>query len=128
MKVWKKAVSAALCICLVVSLFTGFSLTDVAAAEYGTLRNGALTENTTGWTVAGDISLAETGSETAGYWNTTESGTSYLSIWNSGDDGQQFSISQTIENLEEGTYTAKVAAVGNATSKANKELKNDCKE
>ena len=29
MKVWKKAVSAALCICLVVSLFTGFSLTDV---------------------------------------------------------------------------------------------------
>ena len=86
MKVWKKAVSAALCICLAASLFTGFSLTDVAAAEYGTLQNGALTENTTGWTVAGDMSLAETGSETAGYWNTTESGTSYLSIWNSGDD------------------------------------------
>lgn len=123
MKVWKKAVSAALCICLVASLFTGFSLTDVAAAEYGTLQNGAFTENTTGWTVAGDMSLAETGSETAGYWNTTESGTSYLSIWNSGDDGQQFSISQTIENLEEGTYTAKVAAVGNAASKANKSLK-----
>ena len=48
MKAWKKAVSAALCICLAVSLFTGFSLTDVAAAEYGTLQNGALTENTTG--------------------------------------------------------------------------------
>lgn len=38
MKVWKKAVSAALCICLAASLFTGFSLTDVAAQNMGDYR------------------------------------------------------------------------------------------
>lgn len=129
MRTWKRTLSAIMSICLVFSLFTGLNFTSKAAGTYGTLQNGALTENTDGWTIAGDLALAGADAE-AGCNILNGDGTEkHLSIWNNSAEAKTFSMSQTIQNMEAGSYTAKVESVGNGATKHNLVLKahNDTK-
>lgn len=85
--------------CLIFSLtISGIGAVSetVRAAEHGTLTNGELTSGAEEWTVEG---ITEYGFDEG-----------YFSIYSS--ESTSISISQTISNLEEGSYTASLAAVG----------------
>ena len=109
MKRWKKAVSAGLALGL---LITGAGQTPgmypqtVYASETGTLQNGSLTKNADGWTFGGDTNKYGYGFDDG-----------YLSVWN--EEEAQFSISQTIEQVTEGSYYANLAIVGKGNQGAS---------
>ncbi len=124
MRTWKRTLSIVMSICLMFSLFTGLSFTSAAAGEHGTLQNGALTENTDGWTIAGDIGLTTDSDAALGCSIQPGDGTAkHLSIWNNSAEEKAFSMSQTITNMEAGSYTAKLESVGNSSTKHNLILK-----
>ncbi len=129
MKTWKRTLSAVMSICLVFSLFTGLNFTSTAAGTHGTLQNGALTVNTDGWTIAESMGLAEAGAESGCSIQDDAGGSKHLSIWNKSAEEKTFSMSQTITNMEAGSYTAKIESVGNGNTKHNLVLKahNDTK-
>lgn len=129
MKTWKRALSAVMSICLVFSLFTGLNFTSAAAGTHGTLQNGALTDNTDGWTIAGDLALVDADADSGCSIQNGDGTEKHLSIWNKSAEEKTFSMSQTIQNMEAGSYTAKVESVGNGKTKHNLVLKahNDTK-
>lgn len=127
MKTWKRKLSAFLSVCLVFSLFVGLDFNSAAAGEHGTLQNGALAENTTGWTLTGEIEA--TADDGVFGCNNTELIDNdvviakHLSIWNKSAEEKTFSMSQTIANMEAGSYIAKIESVGNSNTKHNLILK-----
>lgn len=127
MKAWKRALSAVMSICLVFSLFTGLDFVSAAAGEHGTLKNGALTTNTEGWTISDGIPLVSDGDGEVGC--SIDRASNHLSIWNKTAEAKTFSMTQTISNMEAGSYTATVESVGNDYTKHNLVLKahNDTK-
>lgn len=111
----KRIAGMALAVCLAFTMLlpSGFTAADtVWAASQGALSNGALTANADGWTVGGDY--AQKGNDYDYGFND-----GYLSIWNNGADAKKFSISQTVENVAEGDYYVRLAAVGNGNKGAS---------
>lgn len=109
MKVLKQVFSSFLALCLMISMLpvSGIGSADtVYAAENGKLVNGALTSNADGWTIEG------VGSDAYNF----DSG--YLSIWIEEGD-YDFSLTQTITNVAEGSYYAKAPIVGNGNQGAS---------
>lgn len=98
----KKTVGIILSLCLLFSMLPLDYLPQgaVMAAANGTLQNGALTANADGWTITGERAYA---------FSTDDGG--YLNLW--AEEAGTFRISQTVENMAAGSYSAKVAAVGN---------------
>ncbi len=131
MKVWKRTLSAVMSICLVFSLFTGPDFVSAAAPTYGTLVNGALTTNTDGWTISDGVPLTTDSGATVGCSIQSGDGeATHLSIWNNSAEEKVFSMTQTISNMEAGSYIAKLESVGNGSTKHNVVLKahNDTKD
>ncbi len=98
----KRAAGILLSLCLLLSAIPmdSYSLGSIMAAENGTLQNGELSSNADGWTITGDRS-----------YKFDEGDGGYLNLW--AEEAGTFCISQTIQNMAAGSYTAKVAAVGN---------------
>ncbi len=104
----KKAASFLLSLCLLCSLFpVGGWSKAVKAAGNGTLQNGALTASTEGWTI------------TEG-WGEIQDGC--LNLWN--ENAGLYAISQTIDHLAAGSYTAKAAIVGSGEQGASESKDN----
>ena len=123
MNVWKKALSAALSLCLAFSLVTGVGFTSKAAGN-GTLQNGALSQDTAGWELTGTLEPTSDANAEAGCIIADgENGARHLSIWNKSAEEKTFSMTQTIPNVAAGSYTAKVESVGNGNTKHNLILK-----
>ncbi|MBO5371542.1 MAG: glycosyl hydrolase 53 family protein, partial [Lachnospiraceae bacterium] len=87
--------------------------------KVGSLVNGALNINTDGWTFAGDVPATTDSTAAEGYMMSSDTAGGYLSIWSSDGFAGEFSMSQTIENMEAGSYTAKIAAVGDGSKGAS---------
>lgn len=99
----KRAVGIILSTCLLLSVFPidGWSLHTVVAAEYGTLQNGELNENTDGWNIEGDCATA-----------TVEEGKDFLNVYEGDKDSAAFKMSQTVANMKAGSYAAGVSMTG----------------
>lgn len=118
----KKVLSVILTGCMLVTALPG-GITNskkVLAAENGSLQNGTLTENFEGWTIGGDFVNPP---EDWSYGYSFDDG--YMSIYsNEGVEKADFSLTQTVENMAEGDFYAKVAVVGNGNKGASESQDN----
>jgi len=111
-KVVKKLGSAFMTLCMILSLLSGNIPgveTIFADDAYGVLQNGELTSSIDGWTLKG-LDFDEPGELDQGY--SFKEG--YLSLYtNDSNEGTDISVTQTVSNVQAGSYILSFAAVGN---------------